>query len=61
MPQTATPDEAQQARHAAVRELKDALRRKAGLSIVEDRAEADVVVEVTDRDRRTPAKGDSAA
>ena len=33
-----TPDEALQARVAAVRELKDALRHKAGLSIVEDRA-----------------------
>jgi len=53
----ATPDEALQARQAAVRELKDALRRKAGLSLVEDRAQADVVVEVTDRETQDAGEG----
>ena len=52
-----TPDEALQARQAAVRELKDALRHKAGLSIVEDRAQADVIVEVTDRETQDAGEG----
>jgi hypothetical protein len=53
----ATPDEAQQGRVAAVRELRDALRRKAGLAIVDDRAQADVVVEVTDREQQDAGEG----
>ncbi len=40
-----------------MRELKDALRRKAGLSIVEDRAQADVLVEVTDRETQDAGEG----
>ncbi|HEY7194588.1 MAG TPA: hypothetical protein VH439_12685 [Gemmatimonadales bacterium] len=52
-----TPAEALEGRQTAVRELKDALRRKAGLSIVEDRAQADVVVEVTDREVQDAGDG----
>jgi hypothetical protein len=47
-----TPDEAHQATAAAVRDLRDAIRRKAGLSVVDDRAQADVVVEITGRDEQ---------
>jgi hypothetical protein len=37
---------------AAVRELRDAIRHTAGLSVVDDRAQADVVVEVTALDQQ---------
>jgi hypothetical protein len=49
--------EAQEGRETGVRELKDALRRKAGLSIVEDRGQSDVVVEVTDREVQDAGEG----
>ncbi|HEY7055746.1 MAG TPA: hypothetical protein VH458_04435 [Vicinamibacterales bacterium] len=52
-----TQAEAMEGRQTAVRELKDALRRKAGLSIVDDRAQADVVVEVTDREVQDAGDG----
>jgi hypothetical protein len=45
------PDEARQATSAAVRDLRDAIRHKAGLSVVDERAEADVIVEVTGREQ----------
>jgi hypothetical protein len=51
------PDDALQGRLAAVRELRDALRRKAGLSVVDDRAQADVIVEVTDREQQNAGEG----
>ena len=50
-------DEAQQRRLATVRELRDAIRRKAGLSVVDQRADADVVVEVLDRDEDSAGEG----
>lgn len=50
-------DEALKGRLAAVRDLRDALRRKAGLSIVDDRTLADVVVEVTDREQESLGDG----
>lgn len=50
-------DEAQQARLAAVRELRDALRRKAGLSLVDRRDDADVMVEVLDREQESAGDG----
>ena len=50
-------DNALQGRLAAVRELRDALRRKAGLSVVDDRAQADVTVEVTDREQQNAGEG----
>ena len=37
--------------------LRDALRRKAGLSVVDDRAQADVTVEVTDREQQNAGEG----
>ena len=51
------PGDALQGRLAAVRELREALRRKAGLSVVDDRAQADVTVEVTDRERQSAGEG----
>jgi len=51
------PDDALQGRLAAVRELREALRRKAGLSVVDDRAQADVTVEVTDREQQNAGEG----
>jgi hypothetical protein len=50
-------DEALKERLSAVRDLRDALRRKAGLSVVDDRAAADVIVEVTDRDQQSLGDG----
>jgi hypothetical protein len=50
-------DEAQERRLLAVRELRDALRRKAGLTVVDDRAQADVFVEVTDREEQSLGEG----
>jgi len=51
------PDDALQGRLAAVRDLRDALRRKAGLSVVADRAQAEVIVEVTDREQQNAGEG----
>jgi hypothetical protein len=50
-------DAALQGRLAAVRELREALRRKAGLSVVDDQAQADVTVEVTDREQQNAGEG----
>jgi hypothetical protein len=50
-------DSALQRRLAAVRELREALRRKAGLSVVDERAQADVTVEVTDREQQNAGEG----
>jgi hypothetical protein len=52
-----TPDEARQGRLTAVNELREALRRKAGLSVVDDREQADVIVEVTDREEQDAGDG----
>jgi hypothetical protein len=52
-----TPDQARQGRLAAVRELREAIRRKAGLTVVDDRAQADVIVEVTDREEQELGDG----
>src|SRR5262245_62382957 len=51
------PGDALQGRLAAVRELREALRRKTGLSVVDDRAQADVTVEVTDREQQSAGEG----
>ena len=51
------PGDALQGRLAAVRELREALRRKAGLTVVNDRAQADVTVEVTDREQQSAGEG----
>jgi hypothetical protein len=56
-PGSTTREEAQQGRLAAVRELRDAIRHKPGLSIVDDRAQADVIVEVTDREQQDAGEG----
>ncbi len=52
-----TPDAARQAMLAVVRDLREAIRRKAGLSVVDDRAQADVIVEVTDREEQDMGDG----
>jgi hypothetical protein len=57
VPGGSPPGDALQGRLAAVRELREALRRKAGLSVVDDRAQADVTVEVTDRERQSAGEG----
>ena len=41
----------------AVRELKDALEKKKGISLVNDRAEATLVVEVTGREQKDDVQG----
>jgi hypothetical protein len=51
------PGDALQGRLAAVRELREALRRKAGLRVVDDQAQADVTVEVTDREQQSAGQG----
>jgi hypothetical protein len=51
------PGDALQGRLAAVRELREALRRKAGLSVVDDQTQADVTVEVTDREQQSAGEG----
>ena len=55
--ESTSPDEAQQARRSAVKELKDQLRHKAGLSIVDDRSQADVVIEVIELEERDAGDG----
>ena len=52
-----SPDEPLQGRLAAVAELREALRRKAGLTIVDRREDADVVVEVLDREQESAGEG----
>ena len=42
-----TPDQRSIVTPAAVREMREAIRRKAGLSVVDDRTQADVIVEIT--------------
>src|SRR5262245_51001320 len=44
-------------RREAVREMRDALAKKKGVRIVNSRDEADVVVEVMDREERDAASG----
>ena len=51
------PGDALQGRLAAVRELREALRHKAGLSVVDDRTQADAIVEVTDREQQSAGEG----
>ena len=46
------PDEARPIPPAAVREMREAIRSKAGLSVVDDRAQADVIVEITGFDQQ---------
>ena len=53
----ASADESVQGRLAAVRDLRDAIRRKAGLSVVDDRAVADIIVEVTEREQQSLGEG----
>jgi hypothetical protein len=57
VPGGSPPGNALQERLAAVRELREALRRKAGLSVVDDRARAEVTVEVTDREQQSAGEG----
>jgi hypothetical protein len=51
------PQEENAAREEAVRDVRDALRKKAGLEIVDARAGADVLVEVVGREEREGAEG----
>jgi len=57
VPGGSPPGDALQGRLAAVRELRDALRRKSGLSVVDDPAQAEVTVEVTDREQTSAGEG----
>jgi hypothetical protein len=55
--ESTTPDERRQAMLAAVRNMRDAIRGKAGLSVVDDRAQADVIVEVTGNEEQDAGDG----
>ena len=57
VPGGSPPVDALEGRLAAVRELREALRHKARLSVVDDRAQADVTVEVTDREQQRAGDG----
>jgi hypothetical protein len=52
---TPTPDETE--RLEAVTDMRDALKKKKGLTVVNDRADANVVMEVTGRERREEPAG----
>jgi hypothetical protein len=52
-----TTDDARKARLEAVRDLRDAIRHQRGLSVVDDRGQADVVVEVTDCEQQDAGEG----
>jgi hypothetical protein len=47
-----TPDQPRQNPGAAVRDMRDAIRHTTGLSVVDDRAQADVIVEITAVDQQ---------
>ena len=51
------PPEENTARGEAVTDIRDALRKKAGLEIVDERAGADVLVEVLGREEREGSEG----
>ena len=51
------PKEENAAREEAVSDMRDALRKKAGLEIVDTRAGADVLVEVVGREEREGSEG----
>jgi len=51
------PKEEKAARGEAVRDMRDALRKKAGLEIVDSRSGADVLVEVLGREEREGSEG----
>jgi hypothetical protein len=51
------PTEEEQGRLAAVEDLRDALRKKKGLTLVTDRSQAQIQVEVTGREQREPPSG----
>ena len=52
---TRTPDEAE--RLEAVGDMRDALKKKKGITVVEEREQANVVMEVTGRERRDEPAG----
>ena len=52
---TRTPDETE--RLEAVGDMRDALKKKKGLTVVEEREQANVVMEVTGRERRDEPAG----
>lgn len=54
-PANRTPDDAE--RLEAVADMRQALRRKKGLTVVDDRAQANVFMEVTGRERRDEPAG----
>jgi len=51
------PKEENAAREEAVSDMRDALRKKAGLEIVDSRSGADVLVEVLGREEREGSEG----
>lgn len=52
-----TQTDEEKGRLDAVRDIRDALRRKSGITLVDDRSLADVVVEITDREQRDAGGG----
>jgi hypothetical protein len=51
------PDQDEKGRLDAVRELKEALRKKKGISLVENKADATLLVEVTGREQKEDVQG----
>ena len=51
------PDEEERGRIAAVKELREALAKKKGISVVDTRADATLLIEITDRETRTDSAG----
>ncbi|MFL6281064.1 MAG: hypothetical protein ACJ731_13190 [Vicinamibacterales bacterium] len=56
-PAGATPTEEEQGRLDSVKDVREALARKAGLAIVTSASEATVLVEVMEREKRDPGAG----
>ena len=54
---TGTPSAEEQARVEGVRELKDALSKKKGISLVDRREDANLLIEVTDREQKDESGG----
>jgi hypothetical protein len=54
---TASPTEDEVERRAAVDDMRDALKRKKGITVVDEPAEANVEMEVTGRERRDEPAG----
>jgi hypothetical protein len=57
IPASAKPDEEQQGRLDAVKEVREALAKKKGISLVDNRADATLLIEVVGREQRNEGGG----